>query len=444
MPKPTQQQLDQWWNGLQRTLDEAGADIDLNNPGDLIRFNVIDITNKNPKGLDADVHEYFPFADKNLSMDKATDAELVSAQKTGKPDPEKLTELYNAAKEGRLFVYSLLERGASARQVVVNKSGDSEVLPDYAHPTADMICAQKTYSMPEKPKKKSIGIGTRIAALFGNKKAKREIDYVKNHKAKIDTEYAKKMDEYEKKMKEFERGKQLLKENPDFVLQVHNQDYANLNFFTGMGRDMNHDQEWAYNRSTRLQRIGAYQHKKPMIDAVVNQTKANEVDISRKLSDMMKNNGEVTPEARNLVAELCYQRMLGKHVQDDFMQELTKKDMKASDVKMTEKNIGIMSLQANPGTKEYNVNFARTCGSALFQNILNQLPEEEIRGFAQDPKKAADNVYGFCTSSVKRAATALKDAPVKQAAKDFTATHNRPQLEEIQPKKPINETPMLR
>lgn len=395
---PTIEQLDKFWNGLQSTLNQADANIDLTRPEDMVRFRIANITNIGPnlRAFDADITCEFPFSENpHADLNAVTDEQLVSMQKAGKPDYEKLAQIFEAAREGRLFFKGLKESGLQMRQLVTDKDGNTRVLPDMSHATPEIMSISNNPCPPKEPKLQSAGIGNRIRAFFGSKEAKKVCDRVDKANARERQKYAKNLEEWNK----------VKAMDPDFREQVLNGNRANINYFQL-------PDEEAVLREVRLENLGTKAHKQPMVDTICDMTKAAAEKEAQTLSNLMKNSGKVTPEAVQCMAKIFYMKNLEENVGKRF-----------ENGTLTEKDIGLFARQAGTGSPEYRKNYDLVCNSEKFRNAFKQLTPDDFKAFAEDPKAASNKVYGKLALDFTQAPAAstklhLEPAAVKETAKE--------------------------
>lgn len=398
---PTQEQLDNFWNGLQKTLNDAGADLDLQRPEDLMRIRVMHISNADLKTYEADVTSTMPFSENpDVDVTTVSEKDLVAMQKPGKPSNEKLTELYNAAREGRLFFNSLQESGMTQRQLISDSNGKTSVLPDSAHQTPEMMEISGNNVPPRKPDYLNPGIGTRIAAFFGSKKAKKRIHTLEqmNERSRAS---------YEKKLENYNRVQKNAKGNPEFYQQIYNGNFVAINY-TQVPMD-----DDARLREVRLADMGTHAHKAAVADGIKEIVNASIESNSKALAEKAKNAETVTPEIKQHIAEIFYMKALDNHL-----------DAKMSYLKTPERDFKRLAEQAVKGSPAYKRNFDIMCGER-FNKALEDVKPADLKAFAADPAAAAEKMYS-------KLVVGIKDAPAQQS---------KLQMEKVQVKETAKEAP---
>lgn len=278
------------------------------------------------------------------------------------------------------------------------------------------MMAGRSITPPKKPEKVHAGFRKRLAAFFGSKKAKKFC-------AAVDRKNATAQDIYQDDLNAWNRTQKM---DPDFVKQVQNRIYSMMNYFQAPKYD-------DIMRERRFVKMYEIAHKQPLVDGIKEMTTENSNNTAKALGDMMKKNPEVTSEARDLAAQICYQRMLADHAQKEL-----------NNGKLKEDDISRITHEAVHGSPEYRKCFERISGSETFKYALNQLNENDLKAFAENPHAAADAIYTKCKKAVafKQSEAAMKDVRVKEKAKDFTASSKRPKLDQVEAPKQSKEAPV--
>ena len=211
------------WKNLEKTINNAGFEMDFSSPEDLARLVITDITDGPNGRKDVSVHyatdpEKRPIDEKNITAD-----EILARQKVGVPDAETLKRIKEAAKEGRLFVepHHTMKTQSRVRQVLLEPNGETKIGPDVDQLQGNDLKASRMTEPPVKPKSPSFG--TKFLAFFGNKKAQAQIDV-----------YDGKMARFNEKMNQWNEIKAL----PSSVVQrTHNLIHATQGHFYSAGND---------------------------------------------------------------------------------------------------------------------------------------------------------------------------------------------------------------
>lgn len=390
-----------WWNSVQKALNDAKADIDLSRKEDLMRFRIVDITRTDTSkkivmDMESVASSHLAFVDdKNFDYAHASQADILSAI-NGKITREKIEELYNAAKEARLFVNSLTEREQGQRQLVVNENGEAEVNSDSMHPAKEFLTAVANRTAPIKPSK-PLALWTRILALFGNENAKEKL-------ANIDKDYKRDMQEYEAFSRDWAATEKMDK---DFVRQSRNMNIAVSNHF-----NVPCDEE-GYQREIHIRNIGNAAHKQYRVDALKDTADKALAADCRALGEALKKSPDMTPEKERILADIFYQASSKTSIAAR---------MKNDD--LTESRIDLYEKQLEKGTPEYEKQLNLICESKLFKNTVKDFSADELKMLAEQPEKTLGAVYDKFVRNMKEAPEThpkLDPVKVKQPVKDDSA-----------------------
>ena len=303
--------MERWWDGLQKTLDDADCDLDLGLPEDLCRLEILDMERVAADEYNFRAHYATDPERRPIDLADRSSESILSRQRVGMPDRSTLEHIYTAAQEGRLFVRS--QRDYNPRQVTADAQGKSGVGHDIFNMTPDEADIGAVWEEPEKPKKP--GFFTRVKAFFGNKNAKKTI--------KI---YNLKVEDYQNKMQYWNRAKEFEAENPQMVMHSRNLVLCNQLYYG----DTENNGEERLDYGIKLQDM----HR----EGVIRSLPAEKRDAARDLDDLQDRMNEY-------VNQLCSHKDNVVNAQE----EAAKKDKKASEWNFEEQPLDAETKEALAG-----------------------------------------------------------------------------------------------
>lgn len=396
---PTKDEVMKWWNGVQQALDDANADIDLSKKEDLLRIRVVDfpaIRTEDNSFCNADAICHLAFVDdKKFDYAQASQEEIISRQNPS-PSYEQIEELYNTAKEGRLFFSSLPERNIQSRQLIVNKEGNPEIRPDIDHATKEMDICMDCIREPDKPKKSDYteSLWTRFLAFFGNKEAKRKV-------AMKETMYETAVSTYETRIADWNASQEM---DPEFVKQNQHLALAHFNYFA-----VACDEETIM-REKQLAEFGYKAHKDSAYNELIAAAEQASEISGGELSSLLSGEPGMTPDKQNLIADIMYNQSIKEKISTDYQ-----------NYALTEANIALHKKQLKVGSPEHNRGRALFADSPSFKAITQSMTEEEVKAFVTNPENAAKKLQNSLSTEIKKAgASKVSSAPTipKQNTKE--------------------------
>lgn len=141
---------DMWFDNLQDVLDAGGCRLDLNVPEQSIRLAVFHIEDIGDGEHRITPHYALDPQERPIDLLEITEEEALSRQSDELPEPA-IQSLFQAAKEGRLFVRSSM--GADHRQVLVGDNGLPRLGNPFTAPSAEDERYQVSPQEPQIPKR---------------------------------------------------------------------------------------------------------------------------------------------------------------------------------------------------------------------------------------------------------------------------------------------------
>ena len=145
--------VQKWWNQLQKTLDEAGCELDLNVPEDTARLNIFEIDKKGPEEYEFNVTFAMDPAQKSIDVTNITKEEVLARQTCNKPRDviAMRARLYEAAQKGLLVVtgHNHAKEKFKRRQILVGSDGLPVVGNDIDHPTKEEADMTRVMDKPD-------------------------------------------------------------------------------------------------------------------------------------------------------------------------------------------------------------------------------------------------------------------------------------------------------
>lgn len=176
--------FEKWWEQLQILLDAEGCELDLKSPEDLARLIIMKPVEFEKGSFDTQVtfamdRNQVPLNLKQEDDEYEYDGRVfINAQGNGEPSSKDLKRIYEAAKQGHLFVAPLATADTPRfyRSLAVGESDSPVLHEDFEHLEPEDKIDFDALSVPDKPVKPGgPGLGTRILALFGNAAAKERL-----------------------------------------------------------------------------------------------------------------------------------------------------------------------------------------------------------------------------------------------------------------------------
>ena len=219
-----------WWDNLQRTLDDAGCELDLRAPEDALRLNIVNYVKTGYDRYEFDA-TYALDPDKtkidmvNISQN-VPDEDLVKLQKTDSISDEVLLNMYHSAKEGLLFVcgHGAAKKKYSQRQILVDEDGLPKVGNDINHLSIEEQEAIEILELPIQPSYPDNE--TREKALKGDEQA-----------VKIMNNYVLSMEQYGKNLISWNKTERIRQENPNFHKMASNLAIVSTKYYQEWGTD---------------------------------------------------------------------------------------------------------------------------------------------------------------------------------------------------------------
>ena len=147
-----------WWDNLQKTLDDAGCEIDLTQPEDTVRLNIIEYVKFGKDNYEFNNTYALDPEERKIDIITIKDEEALKRQETKNVSDDVKLRMYNAAKEGHLFVSYHMDSKIQfkQRQILIDENGLPKVGNDIDHISdreADAIklLDKPTKKEPEKP-----------------------------------------------------------------------------------------------------------------------------------------------------------------------------------------------------------------------------------------------------------------------------------------------------
>ena len=194
--------IGRWFAGLQKTLSDAGWDVDLSSPSDLTRLLIVDTQKKDDDAFDITTKYAFDTQQREFDP-KSISGEGWESSFDPVPSPKILHQLYTAAQNGTLILMDHARHVPYNHPVQIRANGPEVSLSDpidqLSEQEADATAILKKPVEPSKP-----SLFDRFLALFGNKKAKAAVE-------KYGRAYAR----YTDKMRLWEKSEKVRTEHPD-------------------------------------------------------------------------------------------------------------------------------------------------------------------------------------------------------------------------------------
>ena len=160
-----------WWNGLQKTLDDAGYELDLNTPEDLARLKIFDVEHPG-RGVFSAVPHYAADPEyRAVDVGTISEREILARQKPGVPDDQTFFRMQQAAREGRLFVqgHENAKKPVEPCPVLLDKDGGPVVKDNGGRLSEEEAPIAELFEEPVRPE--APGLWTKFLALFRNRNA---------------------------------------------------------------------------------------------------------------------------------------------------------------------------------------------------------------------------------------------------------------------------------
>ena len=213
-----------WYDNLQKVLDEAGCELDLNVPADTVRLNIFEITKNAPDEYDINMSSAMDPTHQNIDVNTITKEELLKRQKT-LLNADSIVRMYEAAKKGLLIVYThaYAKTQYKQRPVYVDENGLPAVGHDVDHPTEYEGQAMEVLDEPELPEEPSKEV--RKLAEAGDRDAKDEI-----------RRYNYKKQNYDKNMPIWNRAMEMKQNDPETYERYYNLSTLQRYYFGAISR----------------------------------------------------------------------------------------------------------------------------------------------------------------------------------------------------------------
>lgn len=225
------QKANLWWDNLQTTLDDAGCEIDLTQPEDTARLNIIEYYKYGPDQYEFTNTYALDPEERKIDIITIKDEEVLKRQETKNVSDDVKLRMYNAAKEGHLFVsYHMASKiQFKQRQILIDENGLPKVGNDIDHINDREADAIRLLDKPtkEKPQKPSDNIYKK--AEKGDKNARNTI-----------RSYERTLGIYNENMEIWNRAQEIKESDPDFYNKIYSlavtaQQYFGAYWIEGFG-----------------------------------------------------------------------------------------------------------------------------------------------------------------------------------------------------------------
>ena len=206
------QKANLWWDNLQKTLDDAGCEIDLTQPEDTVRLNIIEYVKFGEDNYEFNNTYALDPEERKIDLITIQDEEALKRQETKNVSDDVKLRMYNAAKEGHLFVsYHMASKiQFKQRQILIDENGLPKVGNDIDHINDREADAIRLLDKPtkEEPEKPSDNIYKK--AEKGDKNARNTI-----------RSYERTLKIYNENMKAWNRVQEIKESDPDFYNKTY-------------------------------------------------------------------------------------------------------------------------------------------------------------------------------------------------------------------------------
>lgn len=288
-----------WWDNLQKTLDKEGCEIDLTQPEDTARLNIVEFVK-----LGRETYEFtdtFALDPEKRKIDviNIKDDEILERQKTKDVSDDVILRMYNAAKSGNLFVTYHIESKVQSkqRQILVDENGLPKIGNDIEHTNKyeneAIAYLEEPNRKPEKPDDDLYNL-----AEEGDKEAKKKIE-----------SYERSLRIYNTNMKVWNRVQEIKENDPDFYNKTYNLAVVTQQYFEDMWTPKVGEARIDYHKRLTQMHKNSVLMKMPedlrnahiYLDEVTKKLKENEGKIKASLNGKLK--GELGLASRKILSE---------------------------------------------------------------------------------------------------------------------------------------------
>lgn len=376
------QKANLWWDNLQKTLDEAGCEIDLTRPEDTARLNIVEYKKNGPDAYEFTNTYALDPEKRKIDIITIKDDEVLRRQQTKDISDDVLVRMYNAAKNGNLFVTSLPSPGKfhKPRQIYVEENGLPKVGQDIDHISKEEADAMVFLDKPtsKEPEKPSDDIYEK--AKKGDEIAQRKIE-----------SYDSRLKNYNLDVAAWARIQEIKENNPDLYKRSYNMGVIVQQYFQDVwteGFDIA-----SVNYNSRLTKL----HEKYMrdklpeeqrnayiyLEEVTKKLKANGNALKTSLDGKIK--GELNFTSRKILSELFIYRDEILRVKNLIDTGDFKNLHKMSDEEFEQKTSALRE------SEQYKVGFLTLDAEELDNLLMSETDDKLLSRIDKLIKKTNDN-----------------------------------------------------